>query len=50
MANFTRWPSIRLTMADRERLERLANVGRIAIRILRIISPTRSNGHELSNF
>jgi regulator of nucleoside diphosphate kinase len=25
MANFTRWPSIRLTMADRERLERLAN-------------------------
>ena len=27
MANFTRWPSIRLTMADRERLERLANAG-----------------------
>ena len=25
MANFTRWPSIRLIMADRERLERLAN-------------------------
>ena len=25
MANFTRWPSIRLTMEDRERLERLAN-------------------------
>jgi regulator of nucleoside diphosphate kinase len=25
MVNFTRWPSIRLTLADRERLERLAN-------------------------
>jgi hypothetical protein len=28
MTNFTRWPSITLTIADRERLERLANASK----------------------
>jgi len=28
MTNFTRWPSITLTVADRERLERLANASK----------------------